>query len=164
MVVIRIVRRGSGRHWGTLYGPGMIGKPLAPQALADTGALLAVLDRGDRHHSACVAALAAIPLPLATTVAVLTELFHLLAPHEQPKLWALLRSGAVVLRSPSADDLPEIESLMVQYADRPMDFADATLVLLARRERLTTIFTVDRADFETYRIAGKQRFRIVPEV
>jgi predicted nucleic acid-binding protein len=43
------------------------------------------------------------------------------------------------------------------------DFADATLVHLARRESLNTIFTVDHADFETYRIVGRRRFHIVPE-
>jgi hypothetical protein len=35
-------------------------------------------------------------------------------------------------------------------------------VHLARREGLSTVFTVDHDDFETYRIEGKQRFRIVP--
>jgi predicted nucleic acid-binding protein len=43
-----------------------------------------------------------------------------------------------------------------------MDFADATLVHLARRESLSTIFTVDHADFETYRIEGRRRFRVLP--
>jgi predicted nucleic acid-binding protein len=43
-----------------------------------------------------------------------------------------------------------------------MDLADATLVHLARRERLTTILTVDDADFEIYRIDGRRRFRVVP--
>jgi predicted nucleic acid-binding protein len=43
-----------------------------------------------------------------------------------------------------------------------MDFADATLVYLAKRESLSTIFTVDRDDFETYRIAGRRRFRLLP--
>ena len=51
---------------------------------------------------------------------------------------------------------------MSHYWDRPMDFADATLVYLAKREALSTIFTVDLADFETYRIEGRRRFRIVP--
>jgi predicted nucleic acid-binding protein len=51
---------------------------------------------------------------------------------------------------------------MVRYRDRPMDFADATLVHLAERESLTSVFTVDRDDFETYRIGSRQRFRIVP--
>jgi uncharacterized protein len=47
--------------------------------------------------------------------------------------------------------------------DRPMDFADATLVHLARREDLTTIFTIGHNGFETYRIEGKRRFRILPD-
>lgn len=59
-------------------------------------------------------------------------------------------------------DLPDLEALMVRYSDRPMDFADATLVHLARREELITVFTIDHDDFETYRIEGKRRFRIVP--
>lgn len=43
-----------------------------------------------------------------------------------------------------------------------MDFADATLVYLAKREGLTTVFTVDHDDFETYRMEGRRRFRVVP--
>jgi len=33
---------------------------------------------------------------------------------------------------------------------------------LAKRESFSTILTVDFADFETYRIEGKRRFRILP--
>jgi uncharacterized protein len=62
----------------------------------------------------------------------------------------------------SDEDLPELEALMLRDRDRPMDFADATLVHLARREDLTTIFTIDHNGFETYRIEGKRRFRILP--
>ncbi|MFQ5705645.1 MAG: hypothetical protein ACE5HT_16705 [Gemmatimonadales bacterium] len=47
---------------------------------------------------------------------------------------------------------------MKQYHDRPMDFADATLVQLARRESLRTIFTVDHNDFNTYRVEGRRIF------
>jgi len=51
---------------------------------------------------------------------------------------------------------------MLRYWDRPMDFADATLVYLAKREALSTVFKVDHADFETYRIEGRRRFRVIP--
>lgn len=51
---------------------------------------------------------------------------------------------------------------MRRYADDPTDFADATLVHLAHRESLTTVFTVD-ADFDAYRIGGRRRFRVVPD-
>jgi len=44
-------------------------------------------------------------------------------------------------------ELPDIRALMSRYWDRPMDFADATLVYLAKRESLSTIFTVDLRGF-----------------
>jgi predicted nucleic acid-binding protein len=49
---------------------------------------------------------------------------------------------------------------MERYADRPMDFADATVV--AEREGLKTILTIDHADFETCRIGRSAKFRILP--
>jgi len=76
--------------------------------------------------------------------------------------WRFLRSGAVVLLPITDADVPDLERLMKQYADRPMDLADATLVHLAKRESLTTIFSIDHDDFETYRIGGRRKFRIVP--
>jgi hypothetical protein len=76
--------------------------------------------------------------------------------------WRLVRSGAIVLAAIEDAELPHLQALMSRYADRPMDFADATLVYLARREGLSTIFTVDRADFDTYRIEGRRRFRVLP--
>jgi predicted nucleic acid-binding protein len=59
-------------------------------------------------------------------------------------------------------ELLHVRTLMSRYWDRPMDFADATLVYLAKRESQSTILTVDRADFETYRIEGRRRFRVLP--
>ena len=95
---------------------------------------------------------------------MLAELFHLLGDHPQAvrQAWGFLRSGAVTVLAITDEDLPAIERLMHKYQDRPMDFADATLVHLAERESVTTIFTIDHNDFETYRFAGKRRFRIVP--
>jgi uncharacterized protein len=135
------------------------------RGLIDTGALLALLDTSDRWHKRCVEAFEATPLPLATSAAVLAELFHLLAPSkaELDAAWRFLHSGAVTVLGIDDSDLPRLEELMKKYHDRPMDFADATLVHLAGRESLVTVFTVDHDDFETYRIAGRRRFRIVPE-
>ena len=134
------------------------------RSLVDTGALLALLDRDDRWHLRCTEAFATLRLPLATSAAVLTELFHLLGDdrRELIAVWGFLRSGALTVLSIEDVDLPDLEALMNRYADRPMDFADATLVHLARREHLNTVFTVDHDDFETYRIDGRKRFRVVP--
>lgn len=101
-------------------------------------------------------------MPFLTSEAVLTELFHLRGPQGADRAWRFVRSGAITLATIGDDELPSIHSLMTQYSDRPMDFADATLVYLANRESLNTVFTTDRADFETYRLAGRRRFRIFP--
>jgi len=132
--------------------------------LIDTGAILALLDRRDRWHGTCVAAFKDLRLPLLTSEAVLTELFHLVGdnPHEVDAAWRFLRSGAVSVGTIADAELLELETLMRRYSDRPMDFADATLVHLARRESINLIMTVDHDDFETYRIDGRRRFQIVP--
>ncbi|MFB3131702.1 MAG: type II toxin-antitoxin system VapC family toxin [Rhodothermales bacterium] len=135
-----------------------------PRGLIDTGALLALLDTDDRWHDRCRETLRSIPLPLATSAAVLAEFFHLLGnhPRDVAAAWRFLHSGAVTVLPITNVDMPDLDRLMKRYADRPMDFADATLVHIAKRESLTTIFTIDHNDFETYRIEGKRKFRIVP--
>ena len=134
------------------------------RGLVDTGAMIALLDRDDRWHRRCVEALPQFLLPLVTSAAVLAELFHLFgdsAP-DTDAAWAFLHSGAVTVRPIDDGDLFALSGLMKRYRDRPMDFADATLVHLARRESLSTVFTVDFNDFETYRIEGRKRFSILP--
>jgi len=132
--------------------------------LIDTGAILALLDRSDRWHSVCVDAFRQLRLPLLTSEAVLTEVFHLVGDTraEMEAAWKFVRSGALVLGTIDDAELPHLRSLMSRYWDRPMDFADATLVYLAKRESLSVILTVDQADFATYRIEGKRQFRVVP--
>jgi hypothetical protein len=137
---------------------------VAAKALADTGALLAYLDRSDRWHARCRAALAELRLPLVTSLAVLTELFHLVGdnPREVEAAWGFVRSGALTVLPLSDLELADLEALMRRYRDRPMDLADATLVHLAERESVSTVFTIDHDDFETYRISGRKKFRILP--
>lgn len=134
------------------------------RALADTGALLACLDRSEPWHERSRDAFGQFRLPLSTSSAVLTELFHLVGdnPREVDLAWAFIRSGALTVLPISDRDLPDIETLMRKYHDRPMDFADATLVHLAQRESLSTVFTIDHDDFETYRVGGRKRLRILP--
>src|ERR1039457_6237266 len=131
-------------------------------ALIDTGAILALLDRGDRWHQACVDAFQQLRLPLLTSEAVLTELFHLIGDSrtDMEAAWALVRSGAIGLAVIEDAELQHVRALMSRYGDRPMDFADATLVYLAKRESLSVILTVDHEDFATYRIEGKRQFRV----
>ena len=133
-------------------------------SLIDTGAMLALLHEDDRWHERCRATFHEMRLPLATSAAVLTEVFHLVGRgrHRISGAWTFVRSGAVTVLPIDDHDMAALQTLMSRYADRPMDFADATLVHLAERETLNVVFTLDHADFETYRIGGRGRFRIVP--
>jgi|SRR5579863_6962604 len=133
-------------------------------ALIDTGAILALLDQQDRWHAICFQEFQRSRLPFVTSEAVLTEVFHLIRSDRRGMegAWTFIRSGALRLAPIQDSELPQIHAVMSRYWDRPMDFADATLVYLAKRESLSTIFTVDHSDFETYRIQGHRRFRVLP--
>ena len=67
--------------------------------LIDTGAILALLDRDDGWREPCVEAFATLRLPLLTSSAVLTELFHLVGdrPREVDATWAFLRSACLTV-------------------------------------------------------------------
>ena len=137
---------------------------MSANALIDTGAILALLDRTDRWHEACVTAFRQLRLPLLTSEAVLTEVFHLVGDTRRAMeaAWKFVRSGALIVATIEDEEMSHLQALMSRYWDRPMDFADATLVYLAKRESLSVILTVDQADFATYRIEGKRQFRVVP--
>jgi len=79
-------------------------------------------------------------------------------PHKQAIALVSLVEPVAYLKS----ELAQLHSLMLKCWDRPMDFADATLVHLANRESLSAILTIDQADFATYRLAGKKRFHVLP--
>ena len=133
-------------------------------ALIDTGVILALIDRDDRWHTRSVEAFNRSRLPLLTTEAVLAEVFHLTERNlrDVRGVWRLLRSGAIHMAPITNEELPEIQALMDDYADCPMDFADATLVHLGARERLSTILTIDHDDFNTYRLPGRKVFTVLP--
>jgi len=137
---------------------------MAADTLIDTGAILAILDKRDPWHRICDETFQRLRFPLLTSEAVLTETFYMVGDdrRKMETAWEFVRSGALKMAEILDSELPEIHALTSRYWDRPMDFADATLVYLAKRESLSTIFTVDHADFETYRIEGRRKFRVLP--
>lgn len=104
-------------------------------------------------------------LPFYTTMAVLTEVMYLLWTRvgwvAQEAAWRMVLRGDLLVEHPSPAELVRVSELMGKYHDRPMDFADASLVALAERLSLDRIFTVDRRDFSVYRLHGKKPFTIL---
>lgn len=132
--------------------------------LVDTGPMVAYLDRGDAAHERVGAVLDPYSGTLATTGAAITEAMHFLgAAADGPTRLAELvaRSGMQVYDLCQPLELREAAVLMRRYADTPMDFADATLVLLAEAVEADEVLTLDRRGFSTYRTRQGAGFRLV---
>jgi predicted nucleic acid-binding protein len=132
--------------------------------LVDAGPLIALLDRSDSHHGACVAALRSITEPLVSVWPAIAEAMYLLAFSRpgQDALWELIVSEAVAVATLDHTDAPRMRALMAKYADLPMDLADAALVRVAEREKIRRVLTLDRRHFSVYRPSRLGRFAIVP--
>jgi uncharacterized protein len=133
--------------------------------LTDAGPLIAIIDADEPDHAACLATLDQVAIPLITTWPAFTEAMYLLARaggiRAQQALWRLVQTDRLVVAELSAAAVDRSARLMDQYADRPMDLADATLVALAEERGDRRIFTLDD-DFQIYRFRGRQRFETVP--
>ena len=129
--------------------------------LVDTGPLVALFNTKDNYHSRCLGILQALREPLLTTIPVLTEAFHLLVPGSKRALalGAFVQKKGITVWSLDDDSLITALLLMEKYADKPMDFADASLVTAAQVLDIQRIFTIDRNDFLTYRIASGHTFK-----
>lgn len=136
---------------------------MAGELLLDTGALVSLLDRRQQHHQAIVQFYSRWQGDVVSTEAVLTESTHLLgriSGGPEACLRFFLRGGAV-LAPASQSSLQRARELMVQYSDLPMDYADATLVVLAEELNTNLVLTTDRRDFHVYRV-GTKPFEIFP--
>ena len=133
--------------------------------LTDAGPLIALIDADEQDHEACLQALDELALPLITTWPALTEAMYLLGRaggiRGQQALWRLVHTDRLVVADLSPATVVRSAHLMEQYADRPMDLADATLVAYAEEHGHRTIFTLD-SDFRVYRLRGRRRFETVP--
>jgi len=133
------------------------------QALCDSGPLIALFDPSERSHDHCRAALQEFRGRFVTSWPVLTEVFHFLdRPVGRALLWDFVLSDAVRVEEVLKSDLARMRVLMEQYADLPMDFADASLVALAERLRVFRVFTLDRRGFAVFQPRHAESFEIFP--
>jgi predicted nucleic acid-binding protein len=130
----------------------------------DTGPIVSYLVASERDHPGVAGRLDAFSGQLFTTSAVITEAMHFVAAARTgPTLLAefVVQSGLQVLDFSGAGDLSEAARRMEKYADLPMDYADATLVLLAERLGIFDILTLDRRGFSVFRSSRGRRFTLV---
>ncbi len=127
--------------------------------LLDTGPVVALFDPKDSSHPRCRKVLATLREPLVTTVPVLTEAFHMFSPGSSgaDRLRDFIARGGATIWFFDGTALLRAFELMEQYADHPMDLADASLIVAAEALATTKVFTIDRQDFQTYRVRRGHR-------
>ncbi|AEJ19927.1 type II toxin-antitoxin system VapC family toxin [Gracilinema caldarium] len=126
--------------------------------LIDAGPLIALFDKDDHYHEKVKEFIKNKDYKFHTTTSVITEVLHMLDFNVKVQInfleWIML--GGILLYEIKQTDLGKIIELTKKYSDRPMDFADATLVLAAEQSGIRKIISID-SDFDIYRLPGKVR-------
>jgi len=122
--------------------------------LADSGFWVALVSRDDKHHGQALRVVQAhAGETLITTWPVLAEASHLIGRGSvdlQIKFVRDVRAGACVVHPLPSEALDRMAALMQKYRDQPMDFADASMVVLAEELGEGRVLSTDEDDFRTY--------------
>ncbi len=123
--------------------------------LIDTGPLTALFDKDDKFHRKIVEFIKDKKFRFVTTTAALTEVTHLLdfSVEAQINFFQWILNNGVTIEEVGISDIARIIELTKKYSDQPMDFADATLVVVAERTGIKKIISID-SDFDIYRLPG----------
>ena len=126
--------------------------------LIDTGPLIALFDRDDKYHTSIIEFIKNTNYRFISTSAVLTETMYMLDFNTAVQLnfleW-IMKEG-VIIHEIKQSNIKRIIDLTKKYSDRPMDFADATLVIAAEERGIRQIISID-SDFDIYRLYNKMK-------
>ena len=130
---------------------------MAEKILADTGAIVALLIAGDKHHPWANAAWGQLEPPLYTCEAVLSESQFIVRRLGGDPLTVLefVRRGALAVKFDVSAEVEQLVALQRSYRDVPMSFADACLVRMSELWEHSRVLTND-SDFRIYRRNHRQ--------
>ena len=129
------------------------------KGIADTGFLVAFLNRRDRYHQWAVDLAGEVTAPLLTCEAVLAETsFHV---GSTTLTLALVREGLIRIAFDCKGHLPELSALSLRYEDRKPDLADLCLIRMSELFPGHPVVTVDKKDFRVYR---RNKREVIPLV
>ena len=134
-------------------------------ALLDTGPFVALLDKSEHNHERCADFFREFRGKIFTTEPVLTETLYLLNStiRGQRNGIDFIVQGGAALVPQSRESLSRAMVLMEKYRDIPMDFADATLVVLGEELGIDEVFSLDLKGFGAYRMSGRKAFKVWPK-
>jgi predicted nucleic acid-binding protein len=126
--------------------------------VADTGAIVALLDRSDRHHRDMLAMYDEDPTAWVLPWAILPEVDYLIGTHLGAEAESLFLEDLAERRFEVEwgrdDDLVRAAALSAQYRDLRLGLVDATVIAVAERVRARAIATLDLPDFGAVAIQG----------
>jgi predicted nucleic acid-binding protein len=129
--------------------------------VADTGAIVALVDADDCHHEALRALYEDDPEAWVLPWAILAEVDHLLAAHVGREAEALfledLARGAYAVEWGEAEDLDRAYELAARYDDLELGLVDGAVIAVAERLEADAIATLDLRDFGAVEIRGRPR-------
>jgi predicted nucleic acid-binding protein len=129
--------------------------------VADTGAVLALLDGNERHHAVLRDLYEADPDRWVLPWAILPEVDYLVAAHLGDKareaFLADLASGAFLVEWGRDEDLATAERIHRRYRALKLGLVDAAVIAVAERLKADAIATLDIKHFAAVSIAGQPR-------
>lgn len=132
--------------------------------LADTNAIIALLDSSDKHHKAIVNIVENNQILIPATI--LPEVDYLvnkyLGERVARSFLEALIDGYFHYFSIELIDIDRAIKIMNNYQDIPLGLVDSSLVALAERYQIKQILTLDRRHFNIVRPEGIDYFELLP--
>ncbi len=129
--------------------------------VADTRAVIALIDADDRHHAALRELYEANPTEWVIPWAALPEIDYLLATHvgskAQDAVLADLVDGAFAVEWGRPEDLERARALHVKYRALRLGLVDGAVIAVAERLRAKAIATLDLRHFGAIAIRGRPK-------
>jgi len=119
------------------------------KGIADTGLIVALLNRDDRYHQWALEIARAVSEPLLTCESVLSEAAYQVRSTEW--VLGLVQGGFLKIGFELTKNFDQVCELAGRYADRKPHVADLCLVRMSELYPNYPVMTVDETDFRVYR-------------
>ncbi len=136
----------------------------AKRVLLDTSVLAGAFSPTDAHHERCKRVLHSMRSEGFVVLPVIVELVALLRRDgldPEPFVERMSERRGLHAVSIGQEELAPISLWMKKYRDIKPDFADASIVHVAEREKIETVLTLDD-DFRVYRTSAGKALRVLP--
>jgi uncharacterized protein len=132
--------------------------------LADTNAIIALLDRRDQYHAVIDQIVEDNEILIPATI--LPEVDYLVTKYLGERVarsfLESLTEGYFQYLPVELIDIDRALQIMTQYKDVPLGLVDASLIALAEHHQIRQILTLDRRHFTLVKPQGIEYFELLP--